>query len=378
MVNSVRFPNLHVIPEEDPSGGGGGGTVTNVSGVAPIHVINGTTTPVVSHDPSGVTPTIYGDASHVGQFAVDVDGHLTAAASVPITGFVVNTFSTVWAYGDGSDGNFTLDGAAIPAWATLAGTTYTMTRDIYMVDLTLNAGITLNTVGRRMFFQGTFTCNGLVATNGFSGGGATAGNGATGSNWYVQAQAGGGGGNPGNGGAGVSSINSCVTGAGGKGGDSGVRTGGNSGGVGTFSNRDGGNRHICDTFPTIFWGTCPSGAQIAAGPGGGGGAGDGATRAGGGAGGAAGILGIFAFKIAGNGTLQAKGGNGADGGPGGTIGCGGGGGGPGGALFIITTTLNYASLLTIDLSGGAGGLGTFAAANGAAGATGFTYQMFTY
>lgn len=406
--------------------GGGTGTVTAVTGTAPIVITgipavtpNVTVTDFVasgiSHargtvpDPgvtAGTTKFLREDAT----FAVppgfasplttkgDVFGHSTVDARIPVgsdtqvltadssqtlgvkwaPAGVQNTFSALWAYGDGSDGAFTLDGTAVPAWATLAGTTYTMTRDCYMTDLTINSGITLGPVGRRIFGNGTFTHNGTISANGFTGLGATPGNAATGANWFQAATQGGGGGNVGNGTAGVNALNSCVASAGGAGGASGVRTGGAGGSVGIFSSRDGGGRHIASTFPTIYWGTLPSAAQIAAATGGGGGAGDGSTRAGGGGGGGAGIIGIFFKIVAGSGLIQAKGGAGVNGGTGGVIGTGGGGGGGGGALMIITTTANYASLLTIDLTGGAFGLGSTPGANGVVGGTGFTYQMITY
>jgi hypothetical protein len=67
-----------------PLSGSGGGTVTDVTGVAPINVIDNTTTPIVSLDNSGVAPGIYGDSTHVGAFAVDAQGIITAAANIAL------------------------------------------------------------------------------------------------------------------------------------------------------------------------------------------------------------------------------------------------------------------------------------------------------
>ncbi len=56
-------------------GGGGGGTIESITGTAPISVTAGAS-PVVSHDPSGVTPGTYTNATVV----VDAEGHVTAAS----------------------------------------------------------------------------------------------------------------------------------------------------------------------------------------------------------------------------------------------------------------------------------------------------------
>jgi hypothetical protein len=58
-------------------------TVTRVTATAPIHSTGGTT-PVISHDASGVTPGTYGDATHAAQMTVDATGHVSAASSVAI------------------------------------------------------------------------------------------------------------------------------------------------------------------------------------------------------------------------------------------------------------------------------------------------------
>lgn len=62
--------------------------------------------PIVAPN-SGVTAATYGDATHVGQFAVSAQGQITAAANVPITfpgGFVTAPFTPVLAFGGSSTG----------------------------------------------------------------------------------------------------------------------------------------------------------------------------------------------------------------------------------------------------------------------------------
>lgn len=61
--------------------GGGGGTVTNVSASAPLAVANGTSTPSISLNTSGVTAGTYGSSSLIPSITVDSFGRVTAATS---------------------------------------------------------------------------------------------------------------------------------------------------------------------------------------------------------------------------------------------------------------------------------------------------------
>lgn len=64
-----------------------GGTVTNVSGTSPISVATGSTTPVISHQTSGVTAAAYANPASV---TVNSTGHVTAitAGSPPLTDLI--------------------------------------------------------------------------------------------------------------------------------------------------------------------------------------------------------------------------------------------------------------------------------------------------
>ncbi len=64
-------------------------------------------------------------------------------------------------FGDGSDGDVTISSNT------------TLTRDMFYNSLTVNAGITLNTGGYRIFVKGTLTNNGIITNPGGNGGNAT-------------------------------------------------------------------------------------------------------------------------------------------------------------------------------------------------------------
>ena len=73
-------------------GGGGGGTVTSVAGTGTSGItvtgspITSSGTLTVDLDDTAVTPTTYGDATHVAQIVVDQQGRITAASEVAISG----------------------------------------------------------------------------------------------------------------------------------------------------------------------------------------------------------------------------------------------------------------------------------------------------
>lgn len=60
-------------------------------------------------------------------------------------------------YGTGADGNATLNGSSAVLGMTPSGNVYSMTRDMYFQDLTLNSGVRLAPNGYRVFVKGTLS-----------------------------------------------------------------------------------------------------------------------------------------------------------------------------------------------------------------------------
>ena len=111
---------------------------------------------------------------------VDVVSAITGVApgGTVGTGQLISHFSV---FGNGSDGAVTLDGSTTYAgFSSLAGSVYTLTRDVYATSFTINSGVTLKPVGYRIFVQGTLTNNGTIAANGNNGSAAGTAGGATG------------------------------------------------------------------------------------------------------------------------------------------------------------------------------------------------------
>ncbi len=78
-------------------------------------------------------------------------------------------------YGTGSDGNAVLDGTTTILGMVPSASVYSMTRDIYFNDLTINASCRLAPNGYRIFVKGTLRFVGLNATIGYAAGFSTAG-----------------------------------------------------------------------------------------------------------------------------------------------------------------------------------------------------------
>lgn len=96
---------LALSAEASGGGGGGGGGITELTGDV---IASGPGIAVAELSDTGVTPGTYGDATHVGQFTVDIDGRLTAAANVAIAAGGGSWIPLV----DGSEPpNFITDGA---------------------------------------------------------------------------------------------------------------------------------------------------------------------------------------------------------------------------------------------------------------------------
>jgi len=84
-------------------------------------------------------------------------------------------------YGTGMDGSVTLDGTTTILSMAPSSSVYTMTRDIYCYNLTINASVTLKTAGYRLFVKNILTLNAssvIGFTTGFSTSGSIAQGGA--------------------------------------------------------------------------------------------------------------------------------------------------------------------------------------------------------
>lgn len=310
--------------------------------------------------------------------------------------------------GDGTDGAVTFDGVTTVLGLAPAANVYTLTRDIFCTQITINAGVTIKSVGFAIFCQGVLLNNGTIQCNGGNGNagansigtaGGVTGGAATAAitapahytvlSGVPGGSAAGGAGATGNGvEAGPtgtpSNVNAVANGAvigptgpaGGAGGNGGTGTGG--------IQRPGGNsvaptisRQIGRTPETAMAGASFAGSatlsytgfnsQNGGSSAGSGGGGDGVNAGGGGggvgsSGAVGGAIGIFAATINNNGTIQCNGGNGGAGGNGftptvGNTGGGGAGaggsGGPGGIIWLVYGALNDAG--NIQALGGAGG-----------------------
>jgi len=273
------------------------------------------------------------------------------------------------AYGDGSDGAVTFDGVATPvAGATLSGSTYTLTRDIWLNGGTINVGVTVNAAGFRIFDKGTFTNNGTIQNNGNAGSiGTTAGGafgaGVNGVTYGFSSAAGG---------AGSLAGAAAAGGAGGFGGNGGAggaaTASGGAGGVSAASASAGQPRDLL----TGLTGRNPGAVQMLGGSGGGGGGGSTGNGGGGGGGGGGGVV-LSAYKIAGTGTIQANGGVGGAGRATGNT--GGGGGGGGGVVVIISSSVSGGAVAgqTVNVTGGTGGGHDGSGSSGSNGSAGNTY-----
>lgn len=320
-------------------------------------------------------------------------------------------------FGSGNDGDLVFDGAATILGLVPAANIYTMNRDIWADDLTIDSGVTVRPNGFRIYVLGTLTLNGTIEENGGNGGNGGTGAGASGTAGSSRAAtygcaraAGGTGGNQGAGGlAGANTTNVWRYGVNGSvagGPAAGAGATGNSGtNGGVFQGAGGasGGGHSAGTSPAgsnggsvtmaavalgpwvdewLAASTCrPSdytSAQLSCGSGGGGGSGGGLGGAGsagcgGGGGGGGGWVFVAAYNVTGSGSIEAKGGNGGNGGnaSGGNNGGGGGGGGGAGGVVILVTKAG-GTTPTISVAGGAGGTGGTKSGTGGNGGTGGT------
>ena len=270
-------------------------------------------------------------------------------------------------FSPGTDGLVTLDGVNTYAFFTLGGSTYTLTRDIFVSALTVNNGIILIENGYAIYSAtsiinaGTIHNNGsagtdavttTIGTGGAGGGGGTFTAGTTGSN----------------GGSVNGTAKTCLGSGGSKGGNaynSGTVAGGTAGTataetvlmkplVNSVNLTAGSEDSVTELYRLI---ASTNGKSLSTSAGSGGGASGnaaGTVRAGGGAGGTGGVVFLVSPTITNTGTIASNGGNGGAGANGGNPG-GGGGGGAGGTIFLIYKSLTAG---TITAAGGTKGATT--------------------
>ena len=277
-------------------------------------------------------------------------------------------------YGDGSDGLLTWDGSATILGLVPAANVYTLNRDIYMDSSTINSGVSIISNGFKIFCNGTLTNNGTIQWNG-NAGTALGVAGAEISNVSSSFWTGASGSNGGNGnlGAGSNSSVSPTTPLGGRGGNGGLGSsgaGGNGLALSAVDPSKGTFKSIVQASTLSLFLNNVSTYGACGGGGAGGGGGDGVNKGGGGGSGA-GVVGVYAYFIAGIGTISAIGGAGGSTTLGNT---GGGGGGGGGFIVIISRSAISGAVAgqTISVAGGAGGTKTGTGVNGVAGAIGST------
>lgn len=272
------------------------------------------------------------------------------------------TGSLVGVFGDGSDGSVTFDGVAtFPNFATLVGSTYTLTRDMFATQVTINSGITVITASWRIFCTGTITVLGHMNNSGTSA--SASGGAAAGPTNALDGGAVGGNGTTTTGQGGQFFANTRATGGSGAGGNGASGSGG--GGVG-ISGATSFLRSV-GTILTGVWLGNDNPNHFCGGPGGGGGGGDG-TNAGGGGGAGGGIVALIAhnINIANNSIVRADAGNGANA----AAGNSGGGGGGGGGIIIGYSLSPWTLIGIVTVNGGIGGAGIGTGTAGTSGTAG--------
>lgn len=341
---------------------------------------------------------------------------LTVAQVLSMLGIGTSYFGQ---FGPGTDGVITLDGTTAAAGCTLAGSTYTMTREIFPSALTINSGIVLKPAGFPLRVKGTLTNN---ATGGIDGSGGNAAVAVAGTAAFVNSILHGGvagaagaaaNGNTGaNGGAsavapqvfditaaagaptsGLSANGAAGTAGGlghgggaGAGGGNIALAGGAGGAGGTIilsgaTNGDVRGLAIAQTARSVNGSTNFTTGSGGGGGGSGGGGGGNVGGAGGGGGASGTWMVVCAVTFVGSGTITNKGGNGANGSPGGALVGGGGGGGSGGGGGLTILVVGSGSAPTVDVSGGTGGTGGTGiggAFNGGAGGAGGAGKVLTF
>lgn len=249
-------------------------------------------------------------------------------------------------FGDGNDGDMVIAVDTV------------LTQDIYPRQLTVNAGINLDTAGFRIVARRGVSILGVVRNNGGAAVGAAAG--AAGASGTIGGgTAGAAGGNAA--GANSNALNTATNpGHGGRGGAGGAGAGGAGGTAGQILNQNNSRvrsrrMETIAAMADVDFGNPGDLVRFQGGTGGGAGGGNGGANNGGGGGGGGGIVVIIAslIFIAPTGAIQARGGNGGNAVSGNS---GGGGGGGGGMVATVTAQLRDRGLR--DVTAGLGGAAT--------------------
>lgn len=277
-------------------------------------------------------------------------------------------------YGDGSDGAAVFDGTTTVLGIVPSVNVYTIPRDMFFTNCTVNSGVSLRTNSYRIFCRGTLTNNGTIHANGITSVNAASGTATSATSTFGQNGGAGIGGNSSAGGGSTAQSTAGMGGQGGTGGSGTSGTGGSGGAIAESSPARGALHSLPGAVIGSYQGWAGSfvSAPFQAGSGGGSGAGDG-TNSGGGGGGAGSPLGVFAYVIAGTGAIQSRGGGGGAASASSTTGAGGGGGGGGGYVVVMSSSVLAGAVAgqTIDAAGGAGGVGHgTAGTNGTSGGSG--------
>lgn len=322
--------------------------------------------------PSAGDLTYWTSSTAAAQLALGVPGEVIASnagRTAPVW-VEANTLE----YGDGSDGNATLDGVAAVAGCSLSGTEYTATRDLFIDTATMSDTISLRPAGyivriRKLVGPGSGMA--YIHDDGNDASGSTAGGslGSTNSTGRLGSAGGGSRNSAAVGNNGSSTGGNSIGSAGGAGGAGGGNAGGSAGSATAAAATLGSPRG--GTFRLNGRGT--TGVSLNGGSGGGGGgyAAGGTLGYSGPGGGGAGVLIVCAAWItnAARITFSADGGNGGNASTSGGTGAKGGGGGGGGG-FVLVCYVQTDAALTTSVAGGALGTGVDGGVNGSAGTNG--------
>lgn len=326
-------------------------------------------------------PTTYASATNfatvIPAATISVSGLLTGPDKNKLD-TIVNNAADCYGNQFDSTGTIIYDGTTTVLGVTASASSYALNGDVQVLNMTINAGVTIKTNGYRIICEGTLTNNGTITRTGTSATGASATSAVSAGtvSGLIASPAGVAGALVGaNSAANLNSLGN----AGGSGGISGA---GQAGGVSSYTPPPisvGGIGYFI-SLPGMMLMTSVFLAVLTQAKGGNPGASGGAaaTSTSGAGGGGGGIIVIAARFITGTGTITAVGGNGGNA----TLGnAGGGGGGAGGCIVIATSTnsrfiskqVNATTTIggvTLNVSGGIGGTGIGTGTAGQAGGIG--------